>query len=48
MTRRARDGGFYCADGCVVGACMEFVCYVAIESNKARVLGLVYGNAAES
>ena len=37
MTRRARDGGFYCADGCVVGACMEFVCYVArMDASWAR------------
>ena len=35
MTRRARDGEFYCSDGSVAGACEEFVRYVAIESDKA-------------
>ena len=45
MTRRARDGGFYCADGTVAGACVEVVRYVALDSDKGQVLGLVYGSA---
>ena len=39
MVRRARDGELYCADGSVAGACMEFVRYGALESDKAQVLG---------
>ena len=45
MTRRARDGGLYCSDGFVAGACVFLVRYGVIDSDKARVLGLVYGNA---
>ena len=47
MACRARDGEFYCADGAVAGARMEFVRCSVIDSYKAQVLGLVYGNADE-
>ena len=45
MTRRARDGGLYFADGIVAGACVLFVRCGVIDSDKAQILGLVYGNA---
>ena len=47
MAWRARDGGFYCSDGFVAGACVLFVRCGVIDSYKAQVLGLVYGNAAD-
>ena len=45
MTRRARDGELYCADGRIAGACVFLVRYGALESDKGQVLGLVYGSA---
>ena len=39
MTRRARDGGLYFADGIVAGACMELAFRGALDSYKAQVLG---------
>ena len=47
MARRARDGELYCADGCVAGACVFLVRYGAHDSDKAQVLGLIYGKADE-
>ena len=45
MACRARDGGLYCADGSVAGACVVLVRYGVIDSDKAQVLGLVYCKA---
>ena len=46
MARRARDGGLLMSRiGRVAGACVIFVRYGAFDSDKAQVLGLVYGKA---
>ena len=40
MTRRARDGGLYFADGRIAGACVLFVRCGSLDSDKARVFGV--------